>query len=81
MPVDNNERVKWFSALVVLTGMSGAGGTFIGAPDRFTGVEGKELEERIRKLETSLPPKKLLTDVEVLKERVKRLEKEYDYHK
>ena len=54
MPIDNSERIKWFSALVVLTGISGGTGTYIGAPDRFTGSEGRELEKRLRVCEAHL---------------------------
>ncbi len=80
MPITNNERIKWFSALVIMTGASGAGGSFMGAPDRYTGSEGKALEQRVRALETGLPPKKLLTDVEVLKERISNHLRGHKYH-
>ena len=54
MPVTNNERVKWFTALIIMTGASGAGGTFFGAPDRFTGSDGAVLEAQLKECQIKL---------------------------
>ena len=63
---------------VLLSGIAMVWGSW-SSQDRFTGSEGKVLEERIRQLERrvdGLPPGYLLDDLEEIEDRLKELERE-----
>ena len=62
---------------VLLSGLAMVWGSW-NSQDRFTGSEGRVLEERIRQLERrvdGLPPNYLLDDIEEINERLKELER------
>ena len=85
MPIKDNYKQYslWAGVILASNGTGATIGTFFGAPDRCTGSDCKALELRIRRVELkveSLPPSELTADVEVLKEKLRYLDKASHWH-